>query len=1054
MPTTILLVDDHPVFRKGLRLLLEEEQDLSVVGEASDGREAIDLARELSPDVVVMDITMPNLSGIDATRQILTESPDTKVVALSVHSGKRFVRDMLQAGAVGYILKECVPEEMIEGIRTVKSGDVYLSKSISGIVVSEYMKLLSETDGMVEIPYEPILRTKLHRPPVALDILPRARLLELLNQGRSTPLTLISAAAGYGKSTLASKWIEACDCPSAWVSLDEDDNDLRLFVTYLLSGIRTAFPTVGQEIQTMLSAPSLPRPSVLARTLINDLDTIEEKFILVLDDYHRIHETAIHDLMAEVLRHPLRAMHLVLLTRRDPPLPLMTLRASGQVNEITMEQLRFTRSETAAFLQRALDVSIDDTTAAILEKKIEGWVTGLRLAAFSLRGQKDLDRLVSGLREGFQYITDYLVTEVVSRQPPAMARYLMETAILDRFCAALCEAIHLSKGEPGGDEISGQEFIEWLEKAHLFVIPLDDQHRWFRYHRLFQDLLQSQLKRRYSTEEIATLHYRASEWFGENGLIDEAIPRALAAGDVISAAQWVEQNRQAMLNSDRWFVLEKWLSMLPDTVIQERPGLLMARVWILYHHFDLPTIPSVIDAAESLLSDAPIDQPLRGEIDFFRGYLYYFQNEGSHSLKHLQAALKRVPEAYHEIRGQIEILYGLASQMQGLKEEAVNTLSDLLYHHRMPQSVRKTRLLATLVYIHIIAGDLDKALVANQQLRDVATKGNHAYATVWSSYLQGLIHFYGNDLESAIDHFRQAIEQKYILHTRAAIDGWAGLAFCYQAMGQPGMANAAMKGLFDYVDLLNDPTCSMIAHSCHARLSIMQGEPKSATGWSRESPPPLENMVWWLEIPAVTHCRALLAEGSDESLEKAEIKLRELLQLNHDNHNTCHMIHIMPLLALALKKKERFDEALTILERAVDLAKPGGWIRPFIELGPPMAELLKRLIAKNIAVDYTEKLLAAFRDEEQVAVPEVPEHPGESPPAPHSPDSQPLVEPPTNRELEILELLAQRRQNKEISEKLFISTETVKSHLKNIFGKLNVSNRRQAVQRAKNLNIL
>lgn len=213
MPTTILLVDDHPVFRKGLRLLLEEEQDLSVVGEASDGREAIDLARELSPDVVVMDITMPNLSGIDATRQILTESPDTKVVALSVHSGKRFVRDMLQAGAVGYILKECVPEEMIEGIRTVKSGDVYLSKSISGIVVSEYMKLLSETDGMVEIPYEPILRTKLHRPPVALDILPRARLLELLNQGRSTPLTLISAAAGYGKSTLASKWIEACDCP-------------------------------------------------------------------------------------------------------------------------------------------------------------------------------------------------------------------------------------------------------------------------------------------------------------------------------------------------------------------------------------------------------------------------------------------------------------------------------------------------------------------------------------------------------------------------------------------------------------------------------------------------------------------------------------------------------------------------------------------------------------------------------------------------------------------------------------------------------------------------
>ena len=967
--------------------------------------------------------------------------------------------DMLQAGAVGYILKESVPEEMIEGIRIVKSGDVYLSRSISGIVVSEYKRLVSKSDVGTETPSEPILRTKLHRHRLGPDILPRARLLEAIDQGRSVPLTLISAGAGYGKSTLASRWLEACDCPSVWISLDDNDNDLRVFLTYVLSGIQTAFPTAGQKIQALLNAPSLPPALVLARTLLNDLVTIKEDFILVLDDYHRVRETAIHNLMADLLRHPPRAMHLVLLTRRDPPLPLITLRARGQVNEITMEQLRFTRSETAAFLQKALEVSIDDTTAAILEDKLEGWVTGLRLAALSLRGRKDLDRLASGLREGFQYVTDYLVTEVISQQPPAMARHLMETAILDRFCPALCEAIHLSKGEPGRDEISGQEFIEWLEKAKLFVISLDERHRWFRYHHLFQELLQDQLKRRYSSEEIATLHSRASVWFAENGLIDEAIRHALAGGDEIAAARLVEENRHAVLNSDRWFVLESWLSRFPDAVIQRRPGLLMARVWALYHHFDIPAIPSVIDAVESLLRDAPVDQPLRGEIDFFRGYVYYFQNEGAHSLTHLHDALKRVPETFHEIRGQIEILYGLASQMQGLKEEAVNRLHGLLYHHQTPESIGKTRLLATLVYIHIIAGDLDKALLANRQLYEFATEAHYDYAKVWSVYLEGLIHFYRNDLKEAIGHFCKAMEQRYILHTRAAVDGIAGLAFSYQTMQQPDRASATMERLFEYVHSLDNPTYLIVAHSCHARLSIMQGERKSAMGLPRESPHPLENMAWWLEIPAVTHCRVLVTIGTEASLQEAEKELQGYLDLNKANYNTCQMIHILVLLALVYKKQDRTDESLTILEQAIAMANPGGWIRPFIELGPPMADLLKRLIAKNIAVDYTEKLLAAFRDEEEIAVPEVSDHPGEPLPPPTHPvsrslDDQPLIEPLTNRELEILDLLAQRRQNKEIAEKLFISTETVKSHLKNIYGKLNVSNRRKAAEKARALGIL
>jgi DNA-binding NarL/FixJ family response regulator len=258
MPHTILIVDDHPVFRQGLRRLLEKEKDLEVVGEAGDGLEAIERLRELSPDIVVMDIAMPNLDGIETTRQILSESPDTRVVALSVHSGKRFVRDMLQTGAAGYILKESVPEEMIHGIRTVLSGDVYLSSAISSIVVSEYKKLLSKAGPEEDTSLEPILRTKLHPPPVSADIIPRFRLIELLEQGRQRPMTLISAPAGCGKSVLASQWLETCGCPGAWLSLDENDNDLRVFLTYLIESMQNAFPGVVLKTRTLLMAANLP----------------------------------------------------------------------------------------------------------------------------------------------------------------------------------------------------------------------------------------------------------------------------------------------------------------------------------------------------------------------------------------------------------------------------------------------------------------------------------------------------------------------------------------------------------------------------------------------------------------------------------------------------------------------------------------------------------------------------------------------------------------------------------------------------------------------------
>ncbi|MFH1300377.1 MAG: LuxR C-terminal-related transcriptional regulator [Planctomycetota bacterium] len=357
-----------------------------------------------------------------------------------------------------------------------------------------------------------------------------------------------------------------------------------------------------------------------------------------------------------------------------------------------------------------------------------------------------------------------------------------------------------------------------------------------------------------------------------------------------------------------------------------------------------------------------------------------------------------------------------------------------------------------------MSGDLDKALAANQQLFDFATKKNYTYAEAWSRYLRGLIHFYGNDLEKAIDCFGQAIEQKHVLHTRAVADSMAGLVFSFQAARQSDRAGESMQRFFEYADGLDDPANSTIAHSCNTRLLIMRGETQTAIDWLRRPPPPIENMVWWLEIPAVTHCRALLADGSEESFEKAETTLGELLQLNQDNHNTCQTIQMMPLLAMVYQKQGRLDEALTVLKQAVDLATPGRWIRPFVELGFPMADLLKRMIKKNIADDFIDKLLNAIDSVESEAVPDIsdPDTPLPHPPVSPSPipAPQPLVEPLTNREMEVLELLKRRLQTKEIAEQLFISTETVKSHLKNIYQKLDAGNRRKAVEKAKKLGII
>jgi ATP/maltotriose-dependent transcriptional regulator MalT len=889
--------------------------------------------------------------------------------------------------------------------------------------------------------------TKLIRPHLGGDVLRRTRVRERLERSLDHPLTLVCAPAGYGKTTLLSDWLAGSDHPYAWVSLDESDSDLAIFLSYLVAAVRTTYPEACARTFDLLRAPELPPAASLVTALANDLDALpckrgpvdERCFILVLDDYHLVRNEAVHALLAELWRHPPCSVHLVLSTRQDPPLPLHVFRARGEMGEIRMQELRFTPEEIAVFMRQAIESPLDKQAIALLAERTEGWAAGLRLAAVALGTSDDIPRHLVDLSVDNRYVMDYLMGEVVSHISAATQDFLLKTSILERLSGPLCDAVTGTAETPW----TGEAYLEWLAQQNLFTWSLDPRQKWYRYHHLFQRLLRGRLEQQHSPEEIATLHTRASAWFAGHGFVDEAIEHALAAGDVVEAAGLVEAHRHEAMNQERWPDLQRWMSRLPRQVIDQRPGLVLTEAWLLHHRASLVAVPPRLARAGALLQQALPEEErtrLQGEIDALTSQLVYWMADGEGTLTIARRALAETPLEHSYVREAAYLFVAAGLQMLGETGGAIEALHEALREDRFHGSAYATHVLRALCFIYWMAADLPNLLRTANRVLELALERDLPESIDWGNYFRGCAHYQQNDLAAATSDFGAVVAEHKFAHAITSLHSTLGLASACQALGLTEQARAAIDAVVEYAREINNPPRLADAWGFAAHLALVQGREREAAAWAAQANRDIRTTPMPLFFAApFALVEFLLAEGTPASLKEAARLLARLHEIVQATHNTRFLIETLALQALFHHARHERSAALETLQQAVALAEPGGVIRVFVDLGPKMAALLNQLAAQRTAPLFIARLLEAF-----------PAAPGPAP----APSRPVLIEPLSAREMEVLALLARRLSNKEIAHELCISPMTVKRHTVNIYQKLLVRGRHEAVARAVELGIL
>lgn len=919
----------------------------------------------------------------------------------------------------------------------------------------------------------PLLTTKIFTPPPRPNLVPRPDLIQKLNDGLGGKLTLISAPAGFGKTTLLSAWMMEAELPAAWVSLDDGDNDPVRFAAYLVAALQTVCPGISIDGLNLLQSPSFGRTNVavalevLLTDVINEINlaapelpgVAERGFVLILDDYHLITAEPIHKALAFLLDHMPPQMHLVIATRADPPLPIARLRGQGLVNEIRLGDLRFSNDQAKRFLRQSMGLTLTADEISRLNASTEGWIAGLQMAAVSMQRsekKRDVAAFIQAFTGSNRYVLDYLVEEVIQDQPPEVQEFLSRTSILERLTGPLCDAV-IGRKEADTTEqvvVESQTILEMLERANLFLIALDEERKWYRYHRLFADLLQKRLRRE-GRELVQTLHHRASAWYEQHGYVADAIDHAFAAAEVERAADLVARNADETVKQSQLVTLLGWVDRLPDDLIRAHPSLSFYYAWALL----LSGQP--LKAVESRLQSwgddgADHSAPIRALIAFYQGQV-------SRALELSQQALAQLPDDKSFLRG-MAVWIGSIARMAGgdlaassiALDEVVKTgqesgnlmIAVVALSHLAGLSRRRGRL-------HEARSIYERALALARDKRGrplpIAGEALMGLAELWREW---------NDLEKATRYLEEGIELTHRWGEIAALEGYMTLARIKQAQADRQGAQQAVQEArrlaiqFDAADWDD-----IMVELLQARLWIARGELEAASRWAAErrldrggDRVVIEGGDEFFDFhlrrhEQVVYARLLIAQKRPV---EALALLDPLLPLLQAQGRVMNVIELQALRALAFQEQEDSDRAMGALEEALSLAEPGGCIRVFLDEGEAMARLLYQAAERGIASHYTGRLLAQLVDAESAAT-EADKMP---PVQPAPPIPEPLIEPLSERELEVLHLIAEGLSNREISQKLFVTLSTVKAHTYNLYGKLGVHSRTQAVSRAQALGLI
>jgi LuxR family maltose regulon positive regulatory protein len=868
-----------------------------------------------------------------------------------------------------------------------------------------------------------LLKTKLSIPLVRKDLVARPRLVEKLNAGLrieggfARKLTLVSAPAGSGKTTLIADWFDDIGLRSAWLSLDEGDNDPARLLAYLIAALQQVDPRIGLGAGAMLGSPQPPPGETVLTSVINDLAEISQPLILAADDYHVIQNPIVHRQVGFLLENQPAQIHLVILTREDPLLPISRLRSRGQLCEIRQKDLRFTRQETGEFLQRVMGLDLVVEDLDILQDRTEGWVTGLQLAAISMQGSADLHQFVLSFAGSHRYILDYLFEEIFSQQPAGMQDFMTKTSILDQLAADLCDFV-IQKSD-------SRARLEGLERANIFILPLDPSREWFRYYHLFRDLLRHQLHLREDTVP-ENLHRRASMWFEAGGFLAEAIEHALAAGDWEATSRLIDKVSERMLKRGEVLTLIGWFKKIPGEVIAADPSLCLTFAWALL-------LASQFDAAEPLLEQASQmakpESAFLGEVYAAQAYLARARGDDGDLIEKSQQALSLLPEADLVSRGNVALNLGLAYWHKGCLEEADQALREA---QDISARVRNNYgLYAARIFIARTQATRGKLREPVDRYQELLEAGGMVPILALAYYDLSVIYYEWNRLQEAEDYLRRGLE----LSTRSGIVEFQNAGYIqrvFLALAQ-GDTAAALEAAEKSNVLSRDYSSATRARSaaCRVQLALAMGELEMAAHWADQVTGEVDAHSFYRFL-CLTPSRLLIAGGRKQAaLEELKACYERATQAGWGYA----VIAIRVLQALAAGTVET---ALEYLGDALHLGQTEGFIRAFADAGEPLIPLLQEAALRGVLPEYVGQILSAMRE------------------AHHAPvATQSLLEEPlSEREIEVLRLVTAGLSNREIAEKLIISTGTAKTHVHNIYGKLGVRNRTEAARRATELKLI